>query len=276
MAQRIRTYYDVLGLPFGASEAAIKSRYRELAKMYHPDLNPSPEAARKMQELNEAYRVLIDPRLRLAYHLRLMAYAGRRKARSVSVPPFRPPAERGSRPLPAYLAWALAGLLGVVVLSAFVYHWINPFHVHRADLSAHAFTTWPPYLRLPSTVQNVDLSYNSFSEVPEPLQDLADLRVLNLSYNRLQFFPSTFSSWSRLEELYLAGNQIQVLPWGWAELSHLRILDLRANRLHSLPPEIYLHPTLSYLDVRENPLSPLTRSQLATWAASDPQRRVFW
>ena len=48
--------YSVLGVSKNASEDEIKRAYRQLAKKYHPDLNPGdPEAARKMNEINAAY-----------------------------------------------------------------------------------------------------------------------------------------------------------------------------------------------------------------------------
>lgn len=48
--------YSVLGLPMTADEMTIRERYRQLAKLFHPDLHPdNPAAAQKMNELNEAY-----------------------------------------------------------------------------------------------------------------------------------------------------------------------------------------------------------------------------
>ena len=35
-----RDYYEVLGVPKDADDAAIKKAYRQLAKKYHPDMNP--------------------------------------------------------------------------------------------------------------------------------------------------------------------------------------------------------------------------------------------
>ena len=54
--------YKVLGLPHNASDEEVKRAYRALAKKYHPDLNPGDqEAARKMQEVNEAYDQIKNP-----------------------------------------------------------------------------------------------------------------------------------------------------------------------------------------------------------------------
>jgi len=54
--------YKVLGILPGASQEEIKKAYRKKAKEYHPDLHPNdPEAARKMNEINEAYDMLQNP-----------------------------------------------------------------------------------------------------------------------------------------------------------------------------------------------------------------------
>lgn len=56
------SYYDVLGLKPGASQTAIKSAYRKLAKMYHPDRvqNDTQKAVNteKFKRITEAYNVL--------------------------------------------------------------------------------------------------------------------------------------------------------------------------------------------------------------------------
>ena len=54
--------YKVLGVSPDASDEEIKRAYRRLAKKYHPDLNPGDaEAARKMQQVNDAYEQIKNP-----------------------------------------------------------------------------------------------------------------------------------------------------------------------------------------------------------------------
>lgn len=63
-----RDYYDVLGVPRNASQKDIKKAYYQLAKKYHPDTNTGdPEAAKKFQEVSEAYEVLSDDGKRQQY-----------------------------------------------------------------------------------------------------------------------------------------------------------------------------------------------------------------
>ena len=54
--------YEVLGINPGATKDEIKSAYRKMAKKYHPDLHPDdPKAAEKMNEVNQAYDMLMNP-----------------------------------------------------------------------------------------------------------------------------------------------------------------------------------------------------------------------
>ncbi len=63
-----KDYYEVLGVPRGASEEEIKKAFRRLARQYHPDMNPGDKGAEeKFKEIGEAYSVLSDAEKRSRY-----------------------------------------------------------------------------------------------------------------------------------------------------------------------------------------------------------------
>lgn len=66
--RRKRDYYEVLGVDRSADAAELKRAFRELARRYHPDVNPGDALAEdRFKEANEAFAVLSDPRLRARY-----------------------------------------------------------------------------------------------------------------------------------------------------------------------------------------------------------------
>lgn len=68
MAEAKRDYYEVLGVSRDADEATLKKAYRQVAKKYHPDMNPGDaEAEKKFKEASEAYAVLSDAEKRRQY-----------------------------------------------------------------------------------------------------------------------------------------------------------------------------------------------------------------
>ncbi len=63
-----KDYYKTLGVRRNASQEDIHKAYRELARKYHPDLNPDDKSAKKkFQEVQAAFDVLSDSQKREMY-----------------------------------------------------------------------------------------------------------------------------------------------------------------------------------------------------------------
>lgn len=52
--------YDLLGLAPDAEVEDVKTAFRRIARRIHPDVNKASDATRQMQELNEAYRRIMQ------------------------------------------------------------------------------------------------------------------------------------------------------------------------------------------------------------------------
>jgi hypothetical protein len=74
--------YDVLRIPPTASMDEIRTAFRDLARKFHPDVNPDdPLAERRFQEITTAYGILSNDAQRAAYD----------RMRAAAVPPRPPP-----------------------------------------------------------------------------------------------------------------------------------------------------------------------------------------
>ena len=63
-----QNYYDVLGICKDVSQKEIQKAFRRLARELHPDVNPGQQgAAKRYNEINEAYQTLYDPERRQNY-----------------------------------------------------------------------------------------------------------------------------------------------------------------------------------------------------------------
>jgi curved DNA-binding protein CbpA len=100
--------YRVLGLPGDASDAAIKRRWRELAREHHPDRAADPSEAlrltKQMARINAAYDVLRDPERRARVDARQRS-EGTQPPRGFTGaepdPAWEPPSPRPTRPVTA-------------------------------------------------------------------------------------------------------------------------------------------------------------------------------
>jgi curved DNA-binding protein CbpA len=67
----MENFYDILGIEPQATETEIKQAYRTACKKLHPDMGGTDA---DFQALNEAYKVLSDPRQREEYDEILFGY----------------------------------------------------------------------------------------------------------------------------------------------------------------------------------------------------------
>src|SRR6266566_9356199 len=79
-------YYKILQVDSAADPDIIAVAYKRLARKYHPDMNPSPEATRRMQALNTAYQILRDPGTRAQYDRERLAQASGSAPRDAEAP----------------------------------------------------------------------------------------------------------------------------------------------------------------------------------------------
>ena len=66
-----RDYYALLDIPFSATEADIKTAYRKMARLFHPDMHPEETERYTVlfREINEAYETLSDSYKKEMYDL---------------------------------------------------------------------------------------------------------------------------------------------------------------------------------------------------------------
>lgn len=69
------TLWQVLGIPAGSDDAAIKRAYRRMVKQWHPDVCKEPDAEEQFRAIQRAYEILRDPVKRAKYQAGLMLAA---------------------------------------------------------------------------------------------------------------------------------------------------------------------------------------------------------
>ena len=71
--------YEILQVHPAAEQEVIDVAFRRLARMYHPDVNNSPDANERMKSLNLAYEILGDPAKRADYDRQHASHAYRQQ-----------------------------------------------------------------------------------------------------------------------------------------------------------------------------------------------------
>ncbi len=65
----MQSYYEILNIESTSSKEEIKKQYKRLVRMYHPDVNSSPEAEEIFKNITRASEILLDDEKRKKYDL---------------------------------------------------------------------------------------------------------------------------------------------------------------------------------------------------------------
>ncbi len=80
-----RNFYEVLGVPQEASSDQIKKKYRELARVWHPDVVKDKDMGQRVfSQINQAYQVLGDSERRAQYNATLATAASSKNGASAN------------------------------------------------------------------------------------------------------------------------------------------------------------------------------------------------
>jgi len=72
--EKMKTPYEILGVPRNASDEAIRMAFRRAAKAFHPDINAGdPAAEQQLKQIIAAYEILKTPQQRAMYDENLAA-----------------------------------------------------------------------------------------------------------------------------------------------------------------------------------------------------------
>lgn len=81
----MRTHYETLEIPRKADAATVRTAYRKLALLHHPDRSKASNAGARFSAIAEAYAVLSDPDRRREYDLALTLESERQTRASARV-----------------------------------------------------------------------------------------------------------------------------------------------------------------------------------------------
>jgi hypothetical protein len=116
-AKPLKNYYFILGLTTNANANEIKHAFRQLALQFHPDRNPSKEAAAIFIEINEAYEILSDPQQKFQYDQLLLGPTDSKPHRDPRYRPKPPGSYNGSSRKKEILEFMQANLKYALMVS---------------------------------------------------------------------------------------------------------------------------------------------------------------
>ena len=172
--------YRTLHVDPNADVAAIHAAYRRLARLYHPDLNPTPEAAERMRAINAAYKVLSDPGRRAVYDARRFLRPTSRV--TVAAPPRPGPVVVTSvadapTPLQRRVDRVVA-VVGVIVLIAIAFYAVSvlPYAERQFQDEVRGFPLERPSSALLPDARSGPSEHTAASSVPDRLRSDHALR----------------------------------------------------------------------------------------------------
>ncbi|WP_058605260.1 NEL-type E3 ubiquitin ligase domain-containing protein [Pseudomonas parafulva] len=134
-------------------------------------------------------------------------------------------------------------------------------HVTHLTLRrAHLSSITEGFLQRFPNVRTLDLSHNMLTSVPEGIQTLTQLTELHLTRNQIVIDDAglaRLSALTKLRVLDLSHNPIGQLP-PLGRLLDLQRLHLRDTGLEALPVELYMHPALEDIDLRDNRIADMS------------------
>lgn len=135
----VTTLYAVLGIKADAAETDIKTAYRRLVRVWHPDVCREPDATEQFRRIQHAYEILQDPRSRAKYNAGLALEASLRSQRD-ALPPWESVAAAGYR---SPLRCGMIMAEGCETLGRFVVEKILAWQDIVDDMGRVLVTSWP-------------------------------------------------------------------------------------------------------------------------------------
>lgn len=146
----VKNYYHLLGVDYDVSSADLKLAYRNLAKKYHPDVNPGDSEKEEMFKLvSEAYDILSDQNKKAAYDLTLLLglndlyasleeeerryrYARRRAYYSGNYyPPKKEPITYSKKVYAAVISLVVVAALSALIVPFGLSHYSSAYHYDK-------------------------------------------------------------------------------------------------------------------------------------------------